>query len=91
MTKYEDHRPEGEGIYVREILSAYVITKIYHFWHSKNLPKPEGNFCYVSDSFHFDYGIIWPLKSLCAKVFIAISGEEFCQKRNWKWVIVYVI
>ena len=36
-------RPEGAGIYIRKILSAHVITNIFHFRHSKNLPKIDIN------------------------------------------------
>ena len=40
-------RLEDMGIYIRQIPSAHVITNIinyiYHFWHSKNPPKPERN------------------------------------------------
>ena len=36
-------KPEGTGIYIRKIPSAYVITNIFHFRHSKNLPKTDVN------------------------------------------------
>ena len=35
--------PEGECIYIRQSTSACVITNMLHFWHSQNLPKPEGH------------------------------------------------
>ena len=31
--------PEGECVYIRQSTSAYVITNIFHFRHSQNLPK----------------------------------------------------
>ena len=43
MPKPEGHRPKGAGIYIRQISSTHVISNIYHFQHSKNLPKSEGN------------------------------------------------
>ena len=33
--------PEGECIYIRQSMSACVITNMLHFRHSKNLPKLE--------------------------------------------------
>ena len=39
MPKPEGRRPEGAGLYIRKIPSAHVITNIFHFRHSKNLPK----------------------------------------------------
>ena len=38
-----DLRPEGAGIYIRQIPSAHVIINIFHFRHSKNLPKVDLN------------------------------------------------
>ena len=43
MPKPEGRRPEGAGIYIRKIPSAHVITNIFHFRHSKNLPKTDVN------------------------------------------------
>ena len=43
MPKPEGRRPEGAGIYIRQIPSAHVITNIFHFRHSKNLPKTDVN------------------------------------------------
>ena len=36
-------KPEGADIYIRKIPSAHVITNIFHFRHSKNLPKVDLN------------------------------------------------
>ena len=33
--------PKGECVYIRQSISACVITNILHFRHSKILPKPE--------------------------------------------------
>ena len=33
----------GPRLYIRKILSAHVITNIFHFQHSKNLPKVDLN------------------------------------------------
>ena len=35
--------PEGECVYIIQNTSACVIINMLHFWHSKNLPKLEGN------------------------------------------------
>ena len=32
--------PKGECIYISQSTSAWVITNMLHFRHSKNLPKP---------------------------------------------------
>ena len=42
--KPEGQRPQGTGIYIKQIPSAHVITNIYHLRHSKNLSKPEENY-----------------------------------------------
>ena len=36
----------AEGIHIRQITSAHVTSNMYHFRHSKNLPKPTG-FCFA--------------------------------------------
>ena len=33
--------PDGECIYIRQSMSACVITNMLHFWHSQDLPKLE--------------------------------------------------
>ena len=33
--------PENECVYIRQSMSACVITNTLHFQHSKNLPKPK--------------------------------------------------
>ena len=33
--------PEGECVYIRQSMSACVITNMLHLQHSKNLSKPE--------------------------------------------------
>ena len=35
--------PEGECIYIRQSMSACVITNTLHFQHSQNLPKLNDN------------------------------------------------
>ena len=35
--------PEGECVYIRQSMSACVITNICHSLHSKNMPKPDTN------------------------------------------------
>ena len=35
--------PKGECIYIRQSISACVITNMLHFQHYKNLPKPKFN------------------------------------------------
>ena len=47
--------PEGECMYIRQSTSACVITNMLHFWHSKNLPKLEGNIQLANIVTHADY------------------------------------
>ena len=48
----------GPRLYIRKILSAHVITNIFHFRHSKNLPKVDLNILasYIVLGTHCDCG-----------------------------------
>ena len=35
--------PKGRCVYIKSTKSACVVTNMLHFWHSKNLSKPEVN------------------------------------------------